>query len=79
MDSRARGRQTRGMKQDDRPDVVDLRSYKQARARSQAQAAKARPAASGKEPLLGSRRNAGLLLALVILVLLAVTLGPGLL
>lgn len=67
------------MQQDKRPDVVDLRSYRRDRARSQAQAARRKAAPqrpSGKEPLLGSRRNAGLILALLILLGVALWFGP---
>lgn len=70
------------MQQDKRPDVVDLRRYRQEQARSQAQAARRKPASprpAGKEPVLGSRRNAGVILAMVLLVILVLWLGPTLL
>ncbi len=67
------------MSNDERPDVVDLRSYRKAR---QAQAAQKKPAprpAAGKaEPLLGSRPRAGLVLVVVVLVLAALWLAPRL-
>jgi hypothetical protein len=66
---------------DERDQIVDLRRYRQSAERAR----KAPPPPSrGRggpgqgEPFLGSRRNAGLILAVVLLVLLLLTLGPAL-
>lgn len=60
------------------PHVVDLERARRAReARAKAEAVKRRQA--GREPVLGSRRGAGVILVLVLLVLLALWLGPSLL
>lgn len=64
---------------DDKPDVVDLRRYRERRARAEADLKRRKPRPKGREPLLGSRRNAGVILAVVALVLLALWLGPALL
>lgn len=63
-------------RQDD-PQVTDLRSYRQAREAARRRAA--RPPGRGGPPnerLLGGRPRAGLILALVVLALLALTLLP---
>ena len=73
------------MTPNDKPKVVDLDQYKQAaRARAAKAAARqkaaARPPANGaREPFLGSRPRAGLLLALILGLTLALWLGPRLL
>lgn len=59
------------MKDDERPAVVDLKRYR----RERAEAAR-RQAAPPSQPILGGRRNAGVILVLVALVLLALWLGP---
>jgi hypothetical protein len=68
---------------DHRPEVVDLRRYRQTAAKRKAPAPPPPPNNRGRrpgqgEPILGSRRNAGLILAIVVLVLMLLTIGPGL-
>jgi hypothetical protein len=66
------------------PKIVDLRSYKlEAKARAARAAAAQRKAAKlapagGKQPVLGARPNAGLILALFAIFFLALWLGPRL-
>jgi hypothetical protein len=57
------------------PRVTDLRRYRRERerARRAAQSARSR-ATGGNEPLLGRRKNAGLILAIVVLVIIALML-----
>jgi hypothetical protein len=57
------------------PRVTDLRRYRRERerARRAAQSARPRPA-GGNEPLLGRRKNAGLILVIVIAVIIALML-----
>ena len=68
---------------DDKPEVIDLRRYRQAvEARAKAKAKpQARPAArpANSQSLLGGRRHAGLILAGFILAMLALWLLPKLL
>jgi hypothetical protein len=59
---------------DNDPRVTDLRRYRKARERARRQPPP-RPR-SPSQPLLGSRRNAGLILAAVILVAIALWLLP---
>lgn len=54
------------------PRVTDLRRYR--RERERARRAQSQPPRALNEPLLGRRKNAGLILALVVIVLLAMTL-----
>ena len=72
------------------PDVVDLaraRKAREAQARdaqardAQARALRRLPAGApgGREPLLGANRRAGPILAVVLLILFVLFLGPGLL
>lgn len=69
---------------DHRPEVVDLRRYRQAAAKRKPQAAPPPPSPNRgrrpgqREPFLGPRKNAGVILAIVAVVLLLLTLGPGL-
>ncbi len=65
---------------DERDRVVDLRRYRQSAERAR----KAPPPPRGRspgpaEPFLGPRRNAGVILFIVVLVMILLTLGPGLL
>jgi len=67
-------------------DPVDLNRYKkvvQSRAREaarqQAAAMRSRPAVGGREPIIGSRPRAGLILVLAAAVFLALWLAPQLL
>jgi len=69
--------------QDRQPEVVDLRRYRQAAAKRKAPAPPP-PRNPGRrpgqgEPFLGPRPNAGLILVLVVVVLLALWLLPALL
>jgi len=57
------------------PRVTDLRRYR--RERERAKRAQPQRSRSPNEPLLGRRKNAGLILALVVVVLLAMTLLSG--
>jgi hypothetical protein len=56
------------------PRVTDLRRYRRERARAERAARKPAPP---NEPLLGGRRNAGVILAVAIAVLIALTLLSG--
>lgn len=57
------------------PRVTDLRRYRRERERARRAQKAARPRPSGAhEPLLGRRKNAGLILAIVVLVLIAMSL-----
>jgi hypothetical protein len=70
------------VKQDNEPEVVDLRRYRQAaadRAKAKVAAAPATNTPAGRQPLLRSRRNAGLILALAAAAFVALTFGPQLL
>jgi len=69
------------MSAEKKPEVVDLSQYKRARADAEQQTrAKAKAdAKAAREPLLGRRPKAGLILGLLILVLAAVVLLPRLL
>jgi hypothetical protein len=58
------------------PRVTDLRRYRRAR---EAQARRAQRPVRSREPLLGGRPRAGLILAVVILIFLALSVGPSLL
>ena len=58
----------------DDPRVTDLRSYRKARE----QAARRRPPKPPGSGLLGSNPRAGLILAVLIVLLLALTVGPTL-
>ena len=61
------------------PRVTDLRRYRKARERNAQQQNRRRPPAAGDgEPLLGSRRYAGLILVAVLLALAAASLLPSL-
>lgn len=66
------------MKPDEDPRVVDLRRYRKAARESAAKKARAAPR-PGREPLLGSRPRAGLILALVAAAVLALWLLPAIL
>jgi hypothetical protein len=57
------------------PRVTDLRRYRQARELQRRQASRRPP----REGFLGRRPRAGLILALVVLLLLILALGPSLL
>jgi hypothetical protein len=60
------------------PEIVHLDRARRAKAeRAKAEAALRKQA--GRQPVLGSRRGAGVILVLVIVVLLALWLGPALL
>jgi hypothetical protein len=68
---------------DQRPEVVDLRRYRQAAAKRKPQAPPPPPNNRGRRPgqgesFIGSRKNAGLILAIAVAVLLLLTIGPGL-
>jgi hypothetical protein len=64
------------MKQDDPQQVVDLSRYREATRRATAaKAARPKPASEG---MFGSRRGAPLILALIVIVALALWLGPKL-
>jgi len=52
------------------PRVTDLRRYRRERERAR----RAQPPQAPNEPLLGRRKNAGLILAVVVVVLVAMTL-----
>ena len=56
------------------PRVTDLRRYRRERARAERAA---RKPARRREPLLGGRRNAGLILGVAIAVLIALSLLSG--
>ncbi len=60
----------------DDPRVTDLRRYRRAR---EAQARRAQRPVRSREPVLGSRPRAGLILIVVVLVFLALSFGPSLL
>jgi hypothetical protein len=67
----------------DKPEVVDLRRYRQAvdeQAKAEAKA-KARPVRRPAKPeaLLGGRKHAGLIVAALVLAMLALWLAPKLL
>jgi hypothetical protein len=58
------------------PRITDLRRYR--RERERARRAKPQPSRpGGNEPLLGGRKNAGLILAIVVAVLIAMSLLSG--
>lgn len=63
------------MSKDD-PRVTDLRRYKRARERARRAGPAQPPPSRGHEPLLGGRRNAGAILAILVIVLLLMWLGP---
>lgn len=69
--------------QDHRPEVVDLRRYRQAAAKRKPQAAPPPPnrgrRPGQREPFLGPRKNAGVILLIVLAVMLALWLLPALL
>jgi hypothetical protein len=58
----------------DDPRVTDLRRYRRERERAKRAP---RPANGPREPLLGGRRNAGIVLLLVIVVLVGLSLLSG--
>ncbi|WP_395670899.1 hypothetical protein [Phenylobacterium sp.] len=62
------------MARKDDPRVTDLARYR--RAREQARRTPPRKPQPSSERLLGGRRNAGVILAIVAIVLLALWLGP---
>lgn len=65
----------------DKPEVVDLRRYRQALEEQAKAKAKARPARrpAKSEALLGGRKHAGLIVAALVLAMLALWLAPKLL
>jgi hypothetical protein len=64
------------MKQpDEPPQVVDLSRYRKA---AEKRAAPPRRRAAGTQGMLGSRRGAGLILALILLAMIALWLAPAL-
>jgi len=72
---------------EDKPEIVDLVRYRQAAKTRESKAKRAEtkanraggPRGGGREPLLGSRPRAGLILILLIAGFLALWLGPELL
>jgi hypothetical protein len=67
------------MKRDDNR-ITDLRAYKRDKQRAQARARRAPPpTAPGSQRFLGERPRAGLILAGIVLVMLALSLLPALL
>jgi hypothetical protein len=56
------------------PRITDLRRYRRERERARRAQQAARPRRGGAEPLLGRRKNAGLILALVVIVLIVMSL-----
>lgn len=70
------------MPQDEQPPVIDLNRYR--RAAAERTRAQARPQPNVQRPpssegLLGNRRHAGPILAVLVLAALALTFGPALL
>jgi hypothetical protein len=62
-----------------KPDVVDLRRYREARTKAARKPAPPPLQQTGAQPILGGRKNAGLILIAVLLLFLALTVGPRLL
>jgi hypothetical protein len=56
------------------PRVTDLRRYRRERERARRAQAAQPHSSAGNEPLLGRRKNAGLILAIVVAVIVAMTL-----
>jgi ferric-dicitrate binding protein FerR (iron transport regulator) len=66
------------MSAEKKPEVIDLSRYRKAAEDKQARQTAAAKSAAPSHRMLGARKNAGLILVLVILACLALWLGPPL-